>query len=181
MAAQGTTEVTSGIEARDDGDVTRGADGARTAEFMAQLSEIVAGAGATDVAQGAELLALSEDIQAMSAVVALMSTDDLDHGMELARIAGELWTASDVVALLDMPVLSDFLEQRGERLQQIAVDTIVRFGSTRALSKLVAETGATVGDMGTEEMAEGLTRSVASAAMAASSQEFAEAGVESTE
>ncbi len=109
-----------------------------TAERIAELSHIVDNLGVHDLAQITDILTASEDAEAMSAVVGLMSADDLERGLELARMAGEMWAVSDVVALLDMPVLADVLESRGENLQQIAVETIVRFSSARALSEVMA-------------------------------------------
>jgi hypothetical protein len=122
------------------------------------------------------MIAASDDIEALSAVVGLMSDDDLDRGMELARMAGELWTVSDVVALLDMPVLAAFLEQRGEWLQEIAVETILSFGATRAVAQAMGETGAKVAGLGAEEMLEGFARGMASDRLAADSEALAETG-----
>jgi hypothetical protein len=158
-------------------DVAEGLDALRAAEYLAQLSETVAAAGALDVAEGADMIAASDDIEALSAVVGLMSDDDLDRGMELARMAGELWTVSDVVALLDMPVLAAFLEQRGEWLQEIAVETILSFGATRAVAEAMGETGTRVAGLGADEVAEGVVRGVASGALATDSEALAEAGV----
>ena len=94
---------------------------------MQDLSEIVAVAGVVDVEEGVEMLIKGGDVKAMGAIVKLMSKEELERGLELARLAGELWTISDVAGVLDMPVLAEFLEERGMRLQEIAV------GSTAAL------------------------------------------------
>ena len=102
----------------------------------------------TDVAEGLEMLEASEDVDLMGAMVGLMSADDLERGLELARMAGELWTVSDVVDLFEMPVLSAFLEDRGEQLQKIAVDEILQAASNRALSHVMAATGAEIKELG---------------------------------
>jgi hypothetical protein len=98
--------------------------------------------------------------------------------MDLASIFGELVVVSDVMASLDMPVLASFLEDRGHWLRQIAVDDLLRYGATRALSDAMAATTAEVAEMGGEEMEEGLARMVVSEDMAVRSEELAEAGVE---
>ena len=66
----------------------------------------------------------------------MMSEADLEHGMELAAIAGQLSAAGDVVAAIGMPVLADFLADKGEDLQEIAVDTILRSSATRLLGRI---------------------------------------------
>ena len=53
------------------------------------------------------------DVKAMGAIVGLMSKEELDRGMDLARLAGELAVVGDVVGILDMPVLAEFLAERG--------------------------------------------------------------------
>ena len=75
------------------------------------------------------------------AIVTLMSREELDRGLELARIAGEMWTVSDLAALLDMPMLADFLEERGMRLQEIAVDQLLRSTGTRADGSFTLQPG----------------------------------------
>ena len=107
----------------------------------------------------------------------LMSVEDLESGLEVARTAGELWAVSDVVDLMEMPVLAAFLETRGELLQNVAVEIIVRAAGTRALSQVLAEEGDVVADLGVGEVAEGLVRAAASEAMAERSDELAVAGV----
>jgi hypothetical protein len=78
---------------------------------------------------------------------------------------------------LEMPVLADFLVTRSDDLQQIAVDTIIRFGSNRALSHMIAAKGLEIEEMGVEEVSEGLTRVAASRALAERSEGLAAAGV----
>ena len=145
-----------------------------TAERVAELSDVVANLGVHDMAQIADILTMSEDSEAMGAIVGLMSADDLERGLELARMAGELWAVSDVVSLLDMPVLADVLESRGEHLQRIAVETIVRFSSASALSEVMAGTNAQVGQRDEEELAEDVARAMTAAAVAAESETLAE-------
>ena len=65
---------------------------------------------------------------------------------------GELYAVGDVSALLGMPVMAAFLENRGEWLQEVAVDNMLRFSSTRALSEALALTGLDIGDLGAELM-----------------------------
>jgi hypothetical protein len=130
-----------------------------------------------DLAQGAELLAKSEDVAALSAVVGLMGVDDLERGLQLARLAGELEAVGNVVERMVMPVLAGFLFDRGEQLQEIAADTIVRAAGSRALSQVIAAKGLEIEEMGVEEAAEGLTRLAASEALAERSEELAAAGV----
>jgi hypothetical protein len=117
------------------------------------------------------------DVRAMGAIVGLMSWEDLDRGMELARMAGEMATASDVVDLLEMPVLATFLERRGLRLQEIAVEQLMRAASTRALSGAVKQAGRDIEAMGEQEIAEGAVRMAVSDAAAERSEQLAVTGV----
>ena len=126
------------------------------ADRMQQLSDLVGEAGVVDVAEGVDMLMKGGDVRAMGAIVGLMSWEDLDRGMELARMAGEMATASDVVDLLEMPVLATFLERRGLRLQEIAVEQLMRAASTRALAGAVKQAGRDIEAMGEQEIAEGL-------------------------
>jgi hypothetical protein len=68
--------------------------------------------------------------------------------------------------VLQMPVLAEFLADRGERLQDIAVDQLLRFTSTRALAGAIKEAGRDIEAMGENEIAEGQLR-VAVAGVAA--------------
>lgn len=154
-----------------DADITSASAGktdpdTQTAEWLlSQLSSAVQQAGRTDVMEGAELIATSGDLQALSALVGLMSEEDLESGMKLARIAGELWTVSDVVSLLDMPVLADFLESRGESLQQVAVDTLIWSTVSRNLAQVIGKTSLTVANAGAQEIREGFMRQAAAEEM----------------
>jgi hypothetical protein len=107
-----------------------------------------------------------------------ISAGDLEDAMDLAAISGQLYVAGDVVAGLEMPVLAAFLEDRGQWLREIAVDTVLRFGAGQALADALAETGLDIEDLGAGEMAEGLTRVAVSEVAAARSDELAEAGAE---
>jgi len=140
-----------------------------------------AAAGVRDVEQGAELLAASEDLAVQSAVVSELSADDLNRGMKLASIAGQLQATSNVMATLGMPVFADFLEDKGEELQDLAVDELLRSGATRALATAMAETGAQVGELGADEVVKGINRLAESEAMEIQSQRLAQAGTELTE
>jgi hypothetical protein len=126
------------------------------------------------VAQGVEMLTKGGNVRAMSAIVGAMSEEDLERGMELARIAGELETIGDVVDMLQMPVLSEVLTKRGLRLRQIAVDTLLSFTATRALSGAMGQTGKDIEALGENEVAEGVVRLAVSDAAAARSQELAQ-------
>ena len=59
-----------------------------------------------------------------------------------------------------------------------AVFEILNAAGTRSLSQLIAATGVELEQLGTEEVAEGLTRTAVSAAMAVRSEGLAEAGEE---
>ena len=111
----------------------------------------------------------------MGAIVKLMSKEELERGLELARLAGELWTVSDVVGLLDMPVLAEFLEERGSRLQDIAVDQLLRYTGTRALAGAIKEAGEDIEAMGEDEVVEGMVRGAVSEAAAERSAELSAA------
>ena len=166
-AAIGVAEVAAGAS-----DLTRAADAALVAERVQELSEIVGAAGIVDVAEGVDMLMKGENVRAMGAIVSLMSKEELERGLELARLAGELWTVSDVVDMLDMPVLAEFLDERGMRLQEIAVDQLLRYTSTRALAGAIKETGKDIEAMGEQEVAEGVVRMAVSEAAAERSQEL---------
>jgi len=153
--------------------MTRAVDAELVASRMADLSEVVGEAGVVDMAQGAELLADSDDVKTIGAMISLMSAEDLEGGMELARLAGELSAVGLVTERLQMPVLAAFLDARGEQLEQIAVNAILRSSSNRALAQLAMAKGMKIEAMGAEEVAEGLARMVASEAMAERSAELA--------
>jgi hypothetical protein len=163
----GVAEVAAGSS-----DLTRAADAALVADRMQELSEIVGAAGIVDVEEGVEMLMKGQDVRAMGAIVKLMSKEELERGLELARIAGELWTISDVAGVLDMPVLADFLEERGLRLQQIAADQLLRYTGTRALAGAIKQAGEDIEVMGEDEVVEGMLRGAASEAVAERSAEL---------
>ncbi len=121
------------------------------------------------------MLAHSEDVAAMSAIVGLMSYGDIERGLELARMAGELRAISDVTDALEMPVLTAVLADRGERLQQVAVEVILQAAATRSLSHVIADTGRQIGDLGENEIDEGVVRLAASEAAAKRAGELAHA------
>jgi hypothetical protein len=73
-------------------------------------------------------------------------------------VAGQLHVAADIVSAREMPVLAAFLEDKGNLLRVFAVDTVKRAGAGRVLAQAMAETGEKVGDMGANEVAEGLIR-----------------------
>jgi len=147
-------------------DLTRAADAALVSERVQQLSEVVSTAGVTDVEEGVDMLMKGGDVRTMGAIVGLMSKEELERGLELARLAGELSTVGDMMDVLQMPVLAEFLADRGERLQDIAVDQLLRFTSTRALAGAIKEAGRDIEAMGENEIAEGQLR-VAVAGVAA--------------
>jgi hypothetical protein len=153
-------------------DLTRAADAALVAERVGELSEIVGEAGVVDVEEGVEMLMKGGDVKAMGAIVGLMSKEELERGMELARLAGELAVVGDVVSILDMPVLAEFLAERGEQLQDIAVDQLLRFTGTRALAGAIKQAGQDVEAMGEQEVEEGLVRLAVSEVAAERSAEL---------
>jgi hypothetical protein len=144
---------------------------------MAELSDVVGAAGVMDMAEGVELLADSDDVKTIGAMISLLSLEDLDNGMALARLAGELSAVGLVTERMQMPVLSMFLDDRGEKLEQMAVDALLRAASTRALSKLALAKGMKIEAMAADEVAEGLARVAASEGLAERSAELAYAGV----
>jgi len=82
----------------------------------------------------------------------------------------------NIADILDMPILSLFLEEQGEELQAIAIDSMLRAGATRTLASAMHATGATVADLGVNEVAEGLTRLAVASDIAVESEELAETG-----
>lgn len=78
----------------------------------------------------------------------------------------------DVVSILDMPVLAEFLAERGEQLQDIAVDQLLRYMSTRALAGAIKQAGQDIEAMGEQEVEEGLLRMAVSEAAAERSAEL---------
>jgi hypothetical protein len=138
---------------------------------------VVSAAGAVDMAQGAEILAASQDLEVQSILVSGLSEEDLRLGMEMGAIAGQLAVAADVVAMLDMPVLAEFLANKGDDLRDLAVDAIIKFGATRAMSQTMEAMGAKIGAMGADEMVEGLARRTVAEAAAQRSEELAMAGL----
>ena len=156
-------------------DLTRAADAAVMAERVQELSDLVGAAGVVDVEEGVAMIMKGGDVKAMGAIVRLMSREELDRGLELARLAGELWTVSDVAGLLDMPVLAEFLEERGMRLQEIAVDQLLRYTGTRALAGAIKTAGEDIEAMGEDEVVEGMMRGAVSEAAAKRSAELSAA------
>ena len=154
-------------------DLTRAADLEIMAERTAFVSEVVRAAGAADMAQGAEILAASQDIEVQSILISGLGEEDLRLGMEMGAIAGQLAVAADVVAMLDMPVLAEFLANRGDDLRDLAVDAIIKFGATRAMANTMETIGAQVGAMGADEMVEGLARRTVADAAARHSEDLA--------
>ena len=177
-AAVEVADVGIGQIARGAAKATQGVAALHSAERLGQLSEVVALAGVNDIAQGADLLSTSEDIDLLAAVVGVMGEEDLDRGLQLARLAGELAMASRVVTILDMPILAHFLADRGEQLQDFAVDLVLRLSSMRALSGAIADTGAIVGEMGADEAAEGFTRLAVAQTAARASEQMAVEGID---
>ena len=156
-------------------DLTSAVDAAADAERVQQLADLVGAAGVMDVEEGVDMLIKGGNVRAMSAIVGLMSKEELERGLELARLAGELWTISDVASALDMPVLADYLEDRGMRLQQIASDQLLRYTGTRALAGAIAQAGKDVEAMGEREVAEGAIRLAVSEAAAERSADLYQA------
>jgi hypothetical protein len=83
-----------------------------------------------------------------------------------------LSVVGDVIGVLQMPVLAEFLEERGLRLQAIAVDQLLRFTSTRTLAGAMKQTGKDIEVMGEQEVKEGLTRVAVSKVAAETSAEL---------
>ena len=81
-------------------------------------------------------------------------------------MAGELWTISDVISVMNMPVLAKVLEERGMRLQQVAVEQLLLFAGTRTLAAAIKQAGGDVEAMGEQEIAEGAVRVAVSEAAA---------------
>ena len=167
----GRMETAAGVS-----DLTRAEDAAVVASRVKTLSDVVGVAGVVDVAEGAEMLATSEDVGVMSAMVGLMGEDDLETGLELARIAGELWAVSDVVDMLQMPALTEFLAERGELLQELAVEQILKAASTKGVAKAIESAGGKIADLGNNEIAEGVTRMAVSEGLAEGSKKLKKAG-----
>ena len=158
-------------------DATHGVDEMIVAERAAVLSEAVAEAGVTDVAEGAMLLAASDDIAVQSALIGSLGIDDLTEATDLGLIAGQLESAGEVVGALDMPVLSAFLADKSAELQEIALDKMYRSAAKRILASSVGASGTMVEELGSNEVAEGLTRLVVSDAMFVESEELAAEGI----
>jgi len=129
-----------------------------------------------DMAEGAVALAASEDIAVQSAIMGSLSREDLATGMKLSAIAGQLRTARNVVAALDMPVLSDFLAEKSDELDEAATEQIFLMAATRALARSLAQTGADVADVGADAVSAGVARKEISRAAAGRAEELARSG-----
>ena len=173
IAVDATAEAAAGAA-----HITRGVDATIVADRLATLSDVVGVAGVTDIAEGAELISTAEDVEAVSAVVGLMSVGDLDRGLELGRLSGEIRVISDVIGTLRMPVIAAVLSNRGRRLQNIAVDVLLRAAATRSLSKLIDATGQRISEMGEQEMDEGALRLAAADITASRAAELGAMGME---
>ena len=138
--------------------LTRGHDTLHLAARRASMSDLESAAGVNDLMQGADMLAASEDITTISAVVHALNEEDLEDVIEIGAISGELAVLSDVLAAMDMATMAEFLHGRSQRLRELAVDNILRYGALRALTETMSETGEKVGQLGEEESAEGHAR-----------------------
>ena len=162
-------------------DATRGVDALKAARRAGRRSKKAAREGVRDVAQGSELISASEELAIESALVSEMSADNLEQGMRLASIAGQLWAASNVLETLDMPLLSDFLDDKGQELQDLAVDVLLRSGATQGLARAMTATSAEVGELGIGEVAEGFDRLVESEELENQSELLEDAGEQLTD
>ena len=175
--AQKTATVGTAAAMMAASDYTRAVDAQIVADRLTTLSQVISAAGVNDVSQGTEMLAASSDVEAMSAVVGLMSLADLERGLALGRLAGELQTISDVVSTLKMPVLSAVLDDRGHKLQDLAVEVILHAAASRSLAQMMAATGQRLDQLGTAEVDEGLLRLKASELAAKRAEELADASL----
>ncbi len=158
--------------------LTRGADALYLAKRRAQQSDLETAAGINDMRQGADMLAASEDIEAITTAVHLLHDEDLDDAMEIGSISGELSVIADVLAAMELDTLADFLLDHGQRLRELAVDNILRYGSLRALTMEIDETGEKLAELGEEEVAEGAARLDLADAAAANSEAMTVVGEE---
>lgn len=158
--------------------LTRGADALYLAKRRALQSDLEAVAGINDMRQGADMLAASNDIDAMTAAVHSLNEDDLDDAMEIGAISGELSVIADVLATAEMETLADFLLDHSQRLRELAVDNILRYGALRALAKEIDDTGDKLAELGEEEVAEGAARLDLADAAAANSEAMTVVGEE---
>ena len=78
------------------------------------------------------------------------------------------------------PILAAFLADRGEQLQDLAVDVIMRLGAIRALAQSLADSSAKIGEMGANEAAEGFVRIAAAGRAAEASEALGIVGAELT-
>lgn len=155
------------------GNMTRSADEALMSRRTAALSDIVAQAGNVDFAEGVEMLATSEDLDVQSALVNSLGLDGLDTAMSISAIAGQLETVATVMAEWGMPILAAFLDEKQDELHDLAVEEIFKAAAMKALAESVKDSGAKVGALGANEMAEGLTRMAVSDDLAAHSNDLA--------
>jgi hypothetical protein len=158
-------------------DLTRAMDAAVVADRLSTLSSVVSAAGVNDINQGADLIATAGDVDTIAAAVGLMTVDDLDKGLELGRLSGELRVVGNIVSQLEMPILAAFLGDRSERLNEIAIDTVLRAAASRSLTELIEATGQRIGEMGEEEIDEGVLRLAASDIAAERAADLTAAGL----
>jgi hypothetical protein len=180
QAASDVSKASRDLLAKGASDATRGAEALKAGRRQARRSRKAAVESVRDVAQGSELLSASEELAMQSAIVSEMSADELDYGMKLASIAGQLWATSTVLSTFGVPLIADFMEKKGQELQDLAEDVLLRSGATRALAKAMAETGAEVGELGVGEVAEGMNRLDESEELENQSELLADAGEQLT-
>ena len=124
QAASDVSAASRDLLAEGASDATRGVDALKAARRAEKRSKKAAREGVRDLAEGGELLSASEELTIQSDIVREMSAEDLDHGMKLAWIAGQLWATSNVLESLDMPMFADFLDDKGQELQDLAVEVL---------------------------------------------------------
>ncbi len=137
---------------------TRTADLEEYASQVEGLSESIDEAGVADKLQGEELLAASAEVDEAGAQVSLLGLERRTSGLEIGRIAGELSQISHEVREEELALLSAVLGSRSERLQELAAELVASAASARELASLLDETGDDVGDLGANEVDEGVER-----------------------
>ncbi len=79
---------------------------------------------------------------------------------------------------MELETVAGFMMDRSQRLRELAVDNILRYGALRALAENIDATGDKVAQLGEEELAEGEARLDLAEAAAANSAAMAVAGEE---
>ncbi|MFN8467931.1 MAG: hypothetical protein U0X20_20390 [Caldilineaceae bacterium] len=101
-------------------------------------SNVVSAVGVPDITKISEVLTTPEDIGTLAAIVGLMGRDELERRLTAARASDQLAT-SEITDRVGNQSLVSFLNDYGEKLQNLAFAANTRLSAVRALARGLVE------------------------------------------